>query len=160
MDETEAGLLRAKIVENTRLDGQCLIWTGGLSEKGYGRLDVTLDGKVRNRRVHRIIWELQRGPIPDGMVLDHTCYNRACWNLHHLHLVTVKQNNENRDPATSRYRGTSWNSAVGKWKVSVKHHGIAYHGGYFDDRDEAARVAREMRARLFSNSLGDALLPA
>src|SRR5690606_28814574 len=106
-DETEAGLLRAKIVENTRLDGQCLIWTGGLSEKGYGRLDVTLDGKVRNRRVHRIIWELQRGPIPDGMVLDHTCYNRACWNLHHLHLVTVKQNNENPDPATSRCRGTS-----------------------------------------------------
>jgi hypothetical protein len=38
--------------------------------------------------VHRYIWERQNGLIPDGMVIDHICRNRACCNVDHLRVVS------------------------------------------------------------------------
>lgn len=41
---------------------------------------------------HRVVWRLLRGPIPEGMVLDHMCRNRACVNPAHLRVFTRQQN--------------------------------------------------------------------
>jgi hypothetical protein len=43
-------------------------------------------------RSHRAVWELLRGPIPEGLVLDHLCRNKACCNPAHLQVVTVEEN--------------------------------------------------------------------
>lgn len=32
------------------------------------------------------------GPIPEGMVVHHKCYNRACYNIDHLELRTQRDN--------------------------------------------------------------------
>lgn len=37
---------------------------------------------------HRIAYELVRGQVPEGLVLDHLCRNRACCNPDHLEAVT------------------------------------------------------------------------
>lgn len=42
--------------------------------------------------VHRVAWETLRGPIPDGMQLDHLCRQRACWNPDHLEPVSPREN--------------------------------------------------------------------
>lgn len=39
------------------------------------------------------------GPIPEGMVINHVCRNRACVNAQHLQVVTVTENTL-RDSAT------------------------------------------------------------
>ena len=39
---------------------------------------------------------LEPGPIPEGLVLDHLCHNRACCNIDHLEVV---------DPRTNTLRG-------------------------------------------------------
>jgi hypothetical protein len=68
----------------------CWEWTGYKSKVGYGSL--TNKGKVQ--RAHRFIYEQLVGAIPDGMVLDHLCTNKACVNPDHLEPVTILENTQ------------------------------------------------------------------
>ncbi len=66
----------------------CWIWIGSLGHHGYARF--SLDDKTR--LVHRVIYELLVGPIPEGMHLDHLCRVRCCVNPAHLEAVTCREN--------------------------------------------------------------------
>jgi hypothetical protein len=44
------------------------------------------------RKSHRIAYQLLVGPIPDGLVLDHLCRNRACCNPRHIEPVSQREN--------------------------------------------------------------------
>lgn len=70
-------------------NGECWLWTASTNLDGYGH--IGFNGKLQ--RATRIIWELYRGPIPDGLEICHTCDNPACMNyISHLFLGTHKQN--------------------------------------------------------------------
>lgn len=69
----------------------CWEWTGALTG-GYGYFGrMTPDGP-HNFNSHRAAYESLRGPVPDGLVLDHLCRNRRCVNPDHLEPVTHKTN--------------------------------------------------------------------
>jgi len=70
------------------LDGPCKVCTIGTSRKGYKRVRI----KGRKVAVHRLVWERYVGKIPDDLVIDHTCRNRACCNIKHLRVVTATVN--------------------------------------------------------------------
>ena len=91
-DDANPGVFAARsLVErlHSRLQpsGDCFLWTGALV-RGYGV--VSVDGKTRY--VHRVLYELERGPIPDGHDLDHLCRNPKCVNPEHLEPVTRSVN--------------------------------------------------------------------
>jgi len=65
----------------------CWIWEGA-TFYGYGQ--VTINNKTR--RVHRLMYEIEHGPIPPGLVCDHLCRVRCCVNPHHIELVTDREN--------------------------------------------------------------------
>lgn len=68
----------------------CWLWIGTVMPvRGYGRMP---DESKRIRFAHRIAWQLYRGPIPEGLVIDHVCRVRSCVNPDHLRLVTIGQN--------------------------------------------------------------------
>lgn len=66
-------------------DTRCWIWDGHLNPDGYGRVSK---GRKWHRLVHRVVYELLKGPIPDGYVCHHTCQRLDCCRPEHLQLVT------------------------------------------------------------------------
>ncbi len=72
-------------------DSGCWHWEGRWNS-GNGYSKVSYEGKAW--MVHRLVYTLMVGPIPEGLVLDHKCRNRACCNPDHLEPVTYKINTE------------------------------------------------------------------
>jgi hypothetical protein len=70
----------------------CIEWQGAISRTGYGIFSLVSGGKQVTVRVHRLVYELAKGPIPDGLVVDHLCRNPRCANIEHLEAVTVREN--------------------------------------------------------------------
>lgn len=70
----------------------CWNWNGALNKHGYGVTGRTVHGIVKTTTTHRVFYTQAKGPIPEGMHLDHLCRNRRCVNPDHLEPVTAKEN--------------------------------------------------------------------
>lgn len=79
-------------VDKERIGTGCWIWTASQSKLGYGRLGYKIEDKKRTLLAHRVVWVMNKGPIPDWAELDHLCRNPSCVNPNHLEPVTHVQN--------------------------------------------------------------------
>jgi len=66
----------------------CKEWDGTTNADGYG----VIGGGATQRYAHRVAWEQEHGVIPDTLVIDHMCENKACVEVRHMHLVTRGEN--------------------------------------------------------------------
>jgi len=82
---------------------ECWTWEGATTGSGYGH--INLGPGLGYAPVHRLIYELFAGPIPEELEMDHTCHNsdldcpggltclhRRCVNPTHLEAVTQSVN--------------------------------------------------------------------
>lgn len=71
---------------------ECWPWTGSIGSNGYG--NFFYQGRVIS--AHRFSYELNVGPIPEGLQIDHVakrgCTMTICVNPAHLEPVTPREN--------------------------------------------------------------------
>jgi hypothetical protein len=79
-----------KIGDKILVGDGCWEWIGGT--QGYRFQYGVVKHRNRKMLAHRIVYQLLRGPIPEGLVLDHLCRNPRCVNPGHLEPVTIGEN--------------------------------------------------------------------
>ena len=133
----------------------CWEWMGDGHAHQYGRFYAN----GRRYAAHRYSWELTNGPIPDGLVIDHKCWNKRCVKPAHLRLTTRSKNvayqSKIQSSNTSGVRGVSWNKGRNAWVACVTSKGKG-HYKYFgpDELDAAAAWVKAKREELFGEFAG------
>lgn len=135
--------------------GECWMWTGFIAPNGYGRFSAS----PFRGGAHRFSWSLANGIIPEGMQIDHICFNKACVRPNHLRAVTVKQNAEHRPGANpgsaSGVRGVFWREKGSKWEARVGHNWKVHYLGHFSTKEEAEAAVVAKRLELFTHNTLD-----
>ncbi len=87
-------------------NGECLEWTGGCFNTGYGQTKV--NGKTW--LTHRLALHLE-GIDTTGHYVLHSCDNRLCCNPDHLRTGTAAENSADMTSRGRQTRGTKVNTA-------------------------------------------------
>lgn len=96
-----------------RLPSGCLLWKCARTPNGYPKTTV----RGRTVAVHRLAFEVFRGPIPAGLDVLHTCDVPHCIEASHLFLGTDVDNAADR--AAKGRNGISLGESNGAAKLTV-----------------------------------------
>jgi len=102
-----------RIAKRTHVDESgCWIYVSGKA-----RYSTICYGGNKHKLVHRTVYELVVGAIPEYMVVMHTCDNTHCVCPAHLKVGTVKENNTDR---TNKNRNGSPKNTINTAKINFQ----------------------------------------
>lgn len=127
---------------------------GSTDKDGYIYVCLTLDGKEKNERVHRLVLECFLGG--SDMHVDHIDGNKQNNKLSNLEYVTLKEN-------TRRYHiskkgsndliGLNFNKSQNNYKITRWIDGKLKHFKTFKNFEDALEYNKELNAIMFSDFL-------
>lgn len=120
---------------------------GTMGSQGYLIVRMYL-GKYFQFLLHRIIWTMHNGPIPEGYLVDHKDTNWTNNKIKNLRLTLSPGNSYNKSLSsnnTSGVKGISWDKGRCSWcaRVSVNHKRI--YAGHFETLNEAKTAVETIR---------------
>jgi len=71
------------------IDTGCWKWISTVNDKGYGVFTPKTNQSIA---AHRYSYQIFKGIIPAGLIIDHLCRNPGCVNPEHLEVVTYREN--------------------------------------------------------------------
>lgn len=89
----------------------CWEFIGGRTGSGYGFM---ADDNKRWKGAHIIAYEIEKGPIPEGRFVLHSCDNPACCRPEHLFVGTLQ---DNKDDEVAKGRNV-FGERVGNHKLT------------------------------------------
>jgi DNA-binding transcriptional regulator YiaG len=126
----------AKVGEPDPTTG-CMIWQG---YRRPNKAPIIHEGGAKSRAlsVHRVAWEFEHGPIPDGLHVLHRCDNMHCVNVEHLFLGTHQDNMQDRNNKERCASGEN-HGLTTLTEEQVKEIRAAYRPGHITQRELAER---------------------
>jgi len=98
--------------------GECWVWTGSKDNKGYGRFRYS----GTTVPAHRFVYEMEVGPIPDGLEMRHHCNNGHLGCVTPSHLVPGTRSENLIDLS---YAGTNKHQKLSVAQVLAARYAIA-----------------------------------
>ena len=109
---------------------------GYLNGSGYYNFKI---GKRKKFLVHRIIWQIVKGPIPENLQIDHIDRNKTNNKISNLRLATKNQNMLNRiNPNTNGLIGVKIHKRDELFEARVVINGKQRTVGTFRSKYDAA----------------------
>lgn len=105
---------------------------------------IGLNGKTYH--LHRIVYEMFNGPIPDGYVIENN--DDSCAKIENLKLISKSELRlKSEVNATSGIKGVHWNKTGNKWETRIRAKQVNHYLGLFDNINDAinARIQGEIR---------------
>lgn len=140
-------------------DTGTLFWASGqkgagapvntISSRGYLSVSMRINGVLKFRRVHRIIWLLCTGDWPKGFV-DHINGIRDDNRLSNLRDVSSTENNRNTSLGRTNKSGVigvCFYKKYSKWMAYIKVNRVSKTIGYYDTVEEAAAARLEAQRK-------------
>lgn len=114
---------------------------GTIRPDGY----VGIVHEYKRHLLHRIIWEMHNGAIPEGMTIDHIDHNPANSKIENLRMVEHKDNLKNQSMSKankSGFTGVFFAKNRNKWRavVTVNYKKIVL--GHFDNFEDAVSARK------------------
>lgn len=130
----------------------CWLWTAMKDQNGYGRTRYKGRPSVP---AHRVAYELEVGPIPEGLELDHLCRNTSCVNPSHLEPVTHAENIRRGYAAQSHCRSGEHRMVEGNIVVDENGHRLCRQcakSRFKKWRDRNQEALKVINSRYYANN--------
>ena len=141
--DEKTGEIRNKVHRNARSKaGEKVGWVS----QGY--LVTTI--RKKKHRVHRIVWEMHRGPIPSGMEIDHINRNRRDNRIENMRLANRHEQNLNLSPrqSGSGVTGVVFNKKDKRWQAQIGFKKKHIYLGQFLTQEAAISARRKAESQL------------
>jgi hypothetical protein len=102
-------------IDRTSSKKGCWLWRGAIQGNGYGVIQLL---------AHRVVFEMLKGMIPEGLTLDHRCKKRNCVNPKHLRVMSLAENSlSGNSPAAKNARRVRCQRGHLNWGFHTKKDG-------------------------------------
>ncbi len=132
----------------------CITSIGKASPQTNGYATV-YDPRIQKKvKAHRWVFEKFWGPIPKGLVVKHSCDNRACTNINHLSLDTQGGNlldmwRRGRGGHRNIRRGDGHNMVAIPNAEVAKIRQMDYYNGMYTDSAKKYKTTRQTIRNIF-----------
>ncbi|MCE5220201.1 MAG: hypothetical protein LLF98_02740 [Clostridium sp.] len=111
-----------------------------------------------NSKIHLLHKIILDADVTKNQYIDHKDHDTLNNRKYNLQIIENDKNTKNRKSKNSNnksgYRNVFWNSGKEKWQVSLCQNYKRIIIGYYDDVDEAGRVAEESRQQYYGKFAG------
>lgn len=128
-------------VDDSDPDG-CWPWLASTDKDGYGFFSVNR----RNKRAHRVAYELTYGPLDPEDVARHTCDNPPCCNPDHIVPGTFAQNTADMMERNRNRPGRYWEGRPAPHKSHLSDDDVRNIRRRRDEGESAVALADEYKA--------------